>query len=122
MAQGLVAGWMVTLGIVGLGGMGLPAIAAHSEPVADPMAESLLPLENQEFSLEGAPDYGGVSEQINAVTGNRKVEEASTPSFDPRTIPLVNRFLDGDGNLRLPLGLTVYTTLGDPSIGFGQRF
>ena len=114
----LGSGWMIPLGLAALAGGAMPAIAHHPEPVA----ESLLPLESQEFVVEGVPDFVGVSEQINATTGNRKEAGAETASFDPRTLPLVNRFLDREGNVRLPLGLTVYTTLGDPSIGFGQEF
>jgi hypothetical protein len=30
--------------------------------------------------------------------------------------------MDEDGNLNLPLGLTVYNTMGDASIGFDIRF
>lgn len=37
-------------------------------------------------------------------------------------IPLINDLLDESGELRLPLGLTVYDAMGTTSIGFGSEF
>ena len=42
-----------------------------------------------------------------------------TQSLD---IPLLNDLLDESGELKLPLGLTVYDAMGTTSIGFGSRF
>jgi hypothetical protein len=37
-------------------------------------------------------------------------------------LPGLAEIIDHRGNLKLPLGLTVYTTLGDTSVGFGTNF
>jgi hypothetical protein len=42
--------------------------------------------------------------------------------LDLRQIPVVGGLIDEEGNLNLPLGLTVYNTMGDTSIGFGSKF
>jgi hypothetical protein len=43
-------------------------------------------------------------------------------SLDLRQVPLVGEMIDDEGNLNLPLGLRVYNTMGDTSIGFGSKF
>jgi predicted nucleic acid-binding protein len=37
-------------------------------------------------------------------------------------IPLLNDLLDESGEVRLPMGLTVYDAMGTTSIGFGSKF
>jgi hypothetical protein len=46
----------------------------------------------------------------------------SADMLDLRQIPVVGGLIDEEGNLNLPLGLTVYNTMGDTSIGFGSKF
>lgn len=53
---------------------------------------------------------------------NPSYDADPTATFDPRQIPVVGGFLDEEGNLNLPLGLTIYNTMGDTSIGFGSKF
>ena len=43
-------------------------------------------------------------------------------ALDFRQLPLVGSLMDKRGNLNLPLGLTVYNTMGDTTIGFGTQF
>jgi len=51
------------------------------------------------------------------------VEGTDTPSLlDSLDLPGLEEIIDHRGNLKLPLGLTVYTTLGDTSVGFGTNF
>ncbi|MFM7221748.1 MAG: hypothetical protein ACKO21_16355 [Nodosilinea sp.] len=52
-----------------------------------------------------------------------QVEGTDTPSLlDSLDLPGLAEIIDHRGNLKLPLGLTVYTTLGDTSVGFGTNF
>ncbi len=53
----------------------------------------------------------------------QQVEGSNAPTvLSSLGLPGLQDVIDHRGNLRLPLGLTVYTTLGDTSIGFGTNF
>jgi hypothetical protein len=48
--------------------------------------------------------------------------KAVSTAPDSLDLPGLEHIIDHRGNLRLPLGLTIYTTLGDTSVGFGTNF
>jgi hypothetical protein len=57
--------------------------------------------------------------QINAP--NAPGQPASF-GLEELNLPFLDDLLDEDGNVQLPLGLTLYNTMGDTSIGFGSKF
>ncbi len=61
-----------------------------------------------------------LAEQINH---RLRHSEPSSPSIlDVLPLPFLEDILDEEGNLHLPMGLTVYNTMGDTSVGFSSEF
>lgn len=88
---------------------------------ADPVnsADQLLPLETRQVSIETNPDlYVTAAENVNARSGVQSHESDDMDIFDD----LLNPFLDEDGEVDLPLGLTVFDAMGTTSVGFGGEF
>ena len=54
--------------------------------------------------------------QINAP------DNSASAGLEELHLPFLDALLDEDGSLNLPLGLTVYSAMGDTSIGFGSKF
>lgn len=67
-------------------------------------------------------------EMLNAVASNinhpnQGSDEDDTPDIgDLIDLSFVEQFIDEDGNVDLPLGITVYEAMGQTSIGFGTDF
>ncbi|WP_204140166.1 hypothetical protein [Halomicronema sp. CCY15110] len=67
-------------------------------------------------------------EMLNAVASS--INQADQPGQADATpdigdlvdLSFVEQFLDEDGNVDLPLGITVYEAMGQTSIGFGTEF
>lgn len=81
---------------------------------------SLLPLESR--SLEAQTDDGlfkSVSSEIN------NFDEGSSEQTDIADLlgaGFVDSFIDEDGDINLPLGVTIFEAMGTTSIGFGSDF
>lgn len=54
--------------------------------------------------------------------GMHPTESGVTTVDDVIEMPWLDSLLDENGELDLPLGLRVYSTLGDTSVGFGTQF
>ena len=61
-----------------------------------------------------------VENDINSST--RPQSDDSADITDAIGADFVDDIVDEDGDVKLPLGLTVFSTLGTPSIGFGSDF
>lgn len=62
-----------------------------------------------------------VAHDINQA--NQPNDEEDTPDIgDLVDLSFVEQFIDEDGNVDLPLGITVYEAMGQTSIGFGAEF
>lgn len=84
-------------------------------------AARLMPLEERELGeARGASDFSGVATRINSNLGES--DSQPTGVLDPQDLPIVQDLLDDEGNVNLPLGVRVYDTMGDPSVGFGSDF
>ncbi|MFH7241374.1 MAG: hypothetical protein ACHWZW_00850 [Spirulina sp.] len=108
---------LVTLTVLGLSSAALPAWAGSTlePPVAVSMTDVV---QSTPHSADHLNHLAGRIQRRMAATDNP--EAMSTLDF--QQIPLVGDLLDEDGNLNLPLGLTIYNTMGDTSIGFGSEF
>ncbi|RZM81792.1 hypothetical protein [Leptolyngbya iicbica] len=114
---------------------------AHAQSTGT--AADLLPLDNHGVSMDTLPDQlkavGQVSahvkpeatyspEMLNAVASN--INHTNQPSPEDHApnlgdivdLGFVEQFIDEDGNVDLPLGITVYEAMGQTSIGFGLEF
>lgn len=96
---------------------------ADASPLSQ--AAALYPLETREMEIEPdetRPDQ--VASQINrSLRGDAETEPDILDALgSPELEALIDDFVDENGDVNLPLGLTVYDTMGDPSIGFGGRF
>ncbi|MGF1459343.1 MAG: hypothetical protein ACFBSG_09990 [Leptolyngbyaceae cyanobacterium] len=130
---------MLTVGsTVSLSVMGVSAQAQAAGTAAD-----LMPLDSAGASIETMPDQlkaAGVvtatlkpeatyrPEMLHAVAreinGEQQASESTeTPDIgDLVDLSFIEQFIDEDGNIDLPLGITVYEAMGKTSIGFGGEF
>jgi hypothetical protein len=119
-------------------------MSAGAQAQSTGTAADLLPLDNSHaVSMDTLPDQlkavGQVSlnvkpeatyspEMLNAVASN--INHAHQPSSADDTpdigdlvdLGFIEQFVDEDGNVDLPLGITVYEAMGQTSIGFGTEF
>ena len=95
-------------------------LAAEADS-ADNAATHLLPLEARDLEADVDPDrLQTVAAQINQATFGEKEPQENV--LDVGNMPWLESFIDENGEAKLPLGLTVFSTLGDPSVGFGGSF
>lgn len=86
-----------------------------------PAAHRLLPLELRAASIGyDAASLEGVASNVNQAVATP--EQNIVTITDVVDIPLVEGLLDENGELDLPMGITVFDTMGDFSIGFGSDF
>ncbi|MEM1309811.1 MAG: hypothetical protein AAGF98_10055 [Cyanobacteria bacterium P01_H01_bin.153] len=119
--------------------LGVDAQAQSTGTAAD-----LLPLDPQGVSIDTVPNQlkavSGVSvtvkpevtyspEMLQAVASNINQANQSSDNDDDTPdigdlvdLSFIEQFIDEDGNVDLPLGLTVYEAMGQTSIGFGTEF
>lgn len=97
------------------GGLGLPADAERETSV-----EHLLPLESRSMSVERDSSLmRSAAEDIN------RVEERTSDSsdiVDAMGLDFLEGLVDENGDIALPLGLTVFEAMGTTSVGFGDDF
>ncbi len=106
--------WLMALAMVGFGSGLCPASANLSLDALTPMSimEALRP------ETPSTQHLDRVADQIQ----RQMVAPDDALALDFRQLPLVGSLMDKRGNLNLPLGLTVYNTMGDTTIGFGTQF
>ena len=118
-------------------------LSAGAQAQSTGTAADLLPLDSHAVAMDTLPDQlkaiGPVSanvkpeatynpEMLNAVASNinqanQSSDEDDTPDIgDLVDLSFVEQFVDEDGNVDLPLGITVYEAMGQTSIGFGTEF
>lgn len=112
-----ISPWLVTLVVLGLSGGAFPAWAGSvlEPPTAVSMVDVVQADPHSADHLNRLARH--IQDQMHAAHAAE-----SRATFDPRDIPLFADILDEEGNLALPLGLTIYNTMGDTSIGFGSKF
>ena len=110
--------WLATTLVFGLGSVSQTAWANTPEETTEPPTtmEEVVVIEPQRSA-----NLTRIAEQINRQLGAE--EEDNLTTIDS-IIP--DGFLDGlvdeNGEVNLPLGLTVYDAMGTTSIGFGSKF
>jgi hypothetical protein len=109
--------WLTATLILGVVSFAAPAHAnfLSTVPRQAPTMEELVVL---------GPERAAVLDRLEV-----SIEDSMAPSNENITTvgdviqsPLLDGLLDEDGELNLPLGLTIYDTMGDTSIGFGTEF
>jgi hypothetical protein len=99
--------------------LGLSVPSALANTPSDGSSQ-LLPLEARNLGGDVEGDrFQSVADQINQTMGPQPSGENVLDTDD---MPWLESFIDEDGNARMPLGLTVFSTMGDPSVGFGGSF
>jgi predicted nucleic acid-binding protein len=79
------------------------------------MADALTPERQSQESLN----------RLAGAMGRHTGRQESSGVTDLATslnIPLLNELIDESGEIRLPMGLTVYDAMGTTSVGFGSKF
>ncbi|WP_155523728.1 hypothetical protein [Nodosilinea nodulosa] len=109
--------WLAAAAVLGICGTSTAAMAASQDLETTPqtMADALSVERHSQESLNRLADELGqqVGPQENADSGNQA---------NSLQIPFLDNFLDESGELKLPLGLTVYDAMGATSVGFGSKF
>lgn len=83
-------------------------------------AASLLPLETRNMEIEPNPDlYRSAAEGISSPAAE---QAAASDDSDVLGADLFEGFVDENGDVSLPLGLTVFDAMGATSVGFGSEF
>jgi hypothetical protein len=103
--------------------LSLLSVLALSLPVyanAPDNAAQLLPLESRNLIVEVDPGlYNSAATEIN----NFDLDQSeSSGLLDALGTDFLDNFVDEDGDVELPLGITVFDAMGTTSIGFGGDF
>lgn len=99
---------------------GVMTSAVWANDVDHGAANALMPLETKTLGVQADPSLmATVAERVNqSAFAEAEPSDDILSAIDPT---LLDDILDEDGNLALPLGLTVFSCMGDPSIGFGSK-
>ncbi|PSN20650.1 hypothetical protein C7271_01090 [filamentous cyanobacterium CCP5] len=118
---GFTAFWL-TAGLVCPAAMAKPFEASLSSQPSQVQAAPLMPLEARALGHpQDNNDLNAVADQINDGFDEDGDNQAQG-LLNPQNIPIVRDMLDEEGNVNLPLGVRVYDTMGDMSVGFGSDF
>ncbi|MBE7382622.1 MAG: hypothetical protein F6J95_014565 [Leptolyngbya sp. SIO1E4] len=99
--------------------MSVLSFPAYAEPTGS--STHLLPLDARNVTVEvDAGRLESTAEEIN--TSTQQQGRNSADISDVIDSELLDQFVDENGDVDLPLGLTVFSTMGDPSIGIGGDF
>jgi len=109
--------------IAAIAAFSVASIIFVSAPVradADETARYLLPLESRDLSVQADPDrFKSAAETIN----NSGLSEADLEgASDDLDLGFLEEYIDEEGNVNLPLGITVFEAMGTTSVGFGSDF
>ncbi len=100
--------WLAPLPVLALSPPSTDSQTPSPQSVSDPL---------RVHQLEELAEQISLTSQV----GIHPVQDA-IPTIDLRQLPILGDMVDRDGRLQLPLGLTIYNTMGDTSIGFGSKF
>lgn len=86
----------------------------------DDLADSLLPLETRSVDVQADPElFKSVANQINASYQGAPEETDATEVLGAG---FLEGLVDENGDVNLPLGITVFDAMGTTSVGFGSSF
>jgi hypothetical protein len=110
--------WLTTGLFLAVGTLPLPALANAANSVDPDRSRSMADVVDS--NPTNAASLNRLADQINRrINGSN---HRAPQGFEALQLPFLNEFMDNEGNLTLPLGLTVYDTMGTTSIGFGSKF
>ncbi|MFQ4136358.1 hypothetical protein PGN35_008550 [Nodosilinea sp. PGN35] len=109
--------WLAAAAVLGVCGAPIQALASPHPLQTTPqtMADALSVEQHSQDSLNRLA--GELGQQLG-----RQEPSGATDLAESLNIPILNDLLDENGDLNLPLGLTVYDAMGTTSVGFGSRF
>jgi hypothetical protein len=112
-----ISHWLTAAAVLGVCGLPLQALASPQELQTTPqtMADALAV---EHHSLD---HLNGLAAKMGQQVGRQETREIND-FLESLNIPLLNDLLDESGELRMPLGLTVYDAMGTTSVGFGTTF
>lgn len=110
--------WLMALALVGFGSGIYPASA---NSLANDSLADLTPMSMVE-ALSPAPLSVNYLDDVASQIQYQAIPTDDPQSPDFRQMPLFGSMMDENGNLNLPLGLLLYNTMGDTSIGFDAKF
>jgi hypothetical protein len=110
--------WFTATVMIGLGGFAIPAHADSLQPVPR-RAPSM-----QELVILGPERATTLNRLVVDIEENIQAsgEDGITTVDDVLRSTFINDFLDENGEFNLPLGITVYDTMGDTSVGVSTQF
>lgn len=113
---------VLTLCLTGLAFAGhARAESPETVPEADnSLANNLLPLETRSVGIE--PDAGIFQSVTNDINNNNRSASENSENTDVLGAGFLEDLVDEDGNVELPLGITVFEAMGTTSVGFGGDF
>lgn len=110
--------WSVPSCLLSLG-MVVPGAFANQLVTNTPLKQQALsPISSASPSLLSSWQLSQLATRMAQHVEGKAVSTAP----DSLDLPGLEHIIDHRGNVRLPLGLTIYTTLGDTSVGFGTNF
>lgn len=99
-----------------LAGVALAQEAVGSETLAD----SLLPLETRSVNIQADPGlFKSVANDINA---SYQITSESSDATELLGAGFLEGLVDENGEVNLPMGITVFDAMGATSVGFGGSF
>lgn len=112
-----ISRWLIAAAALGVCGLPTQAVASPQALQTTPltMADALAVEQHSQDRLTGLANE--VGQQVGPQSGSK-----NSDFLESLNIPLLNDLLDESGELRLPLGLTVYDAMGTTSVGFGTNF
>ncbi|MGF1570154.1 MAG: hypothetical protein ACFCVD_19135 [Nodosilinea sp.] len=109
--------WLTATILLGASGVSLPALAnttADLQPKPLSMVDMLVTEQHNPDSLNR------LAERLNLQI--RAGDDDTTTITDALQSPLLDGLVDENGDVNLPLGLTVFDAMGATSVGFGSKF
>ncbi|MGF1459468.1 MAG: hypothetical protein ACFBSG_10625 [Leptolyngbyaceae cyanobacterium] len=114
MVSAAATAFVATLAISGA------AIADNESTTENTVAGSLLPLENRSMEIQLDPElYNSAAHEVNTLEpgSNESADIADFLGAD-----FLGDLIDENGDVNLPLGITVFEAMGTTSLGFGGKF
>jgi hypothetical protein len=113
--------WLGATAVLGIVGMPTATLASGPAPADQPLGMMAGTAESEPHSTE---HLNRLADDINQrISGTDTTTTSITDAFQsPFLDDLLDGLLDEQGELNLPLGLTVYDAMGTTSIGFGTKF
>lgn len=101
------------------GAVGL-ALPVQANSINYEVSANLLPLESRSMDIEIDPDL--LREAATDINDSENASQTSPDFSDALGIDFLDDLVDEDGDVNLPLGITVFDAMGTTSVGFGSDF